>query len=110
MVRPKVSVLMSVYNGERYLREAVESILNQTFTDFEFIIIDDGSTDSSRAILASFDDPRIVLLQNETNIGLTRSLNEGLSLARGKYIARQDADDASLLERLETGRQQQLQC
>jgi len=101
MNTPKVSVIMSVYNGERYLREAVESILNQTFTDFEFIIIDDSSTDSTRAILASYDDPRLVFVRNEANIGLTRSLNKGLSLARGKYVARQDADDVSLPQRLE---------
>lgn len=93
---------MSVYNGERYLREAVESILNQTFTDFEFIIIDDGSTDSTWDILAEYAtrDRRIVLMRNEENIGLTKSLNRGLRVARGKYIARQDADDISMPERL----------
>jgi len=100
---PKVSVVMSVYNGERYLREAVESILNQTFTDFEFIIIDDGSTDSTWQILTAYAmrDPRIVLIRNEKNVGLTKSLNKGLALARGEYIARQDADDVSLPQRLE---------
>ena len=96
---PKVSVIMSVYNGEKYLREAIDSILNQTFKDFEFLIINDGSTDSSREIILSYDDPRIRLIDNKKNIGLTRSLNKGIQLARGEYIARQDADDISLPER-----------
>ena len=100
MSKPKVSVLLSVYNGERYLGEAIESILNQTFTDFEFIIVDDGSTDSSSAILASYRDPRIHLIRNNQNLGLAKSLNKGLQLARGQYIARMDADDISLPERL----------
>ncbi len=97
---PRVSVIMPVYNGEQFLREAVDSILGQTFTDFEFIIIDDGSTDGTRAILESYSDPRIVLVHQE-NQGLVRSLNRGLRMARGEYIARQDADDVSLPERLE---------
>lgn len=97
---PRVSVLMSVYNGARYLREAVDSILDQSFGDFEFIIVDDGSSDGTPAILDSYADPRIVRLHNETNIGLTRSLNKGLAAARGEYVARQDADDISLPERL----------
>ena len=84
MGSPRVSVLMSVYNGARYLRDAVDSILGQTFTDFEFIIVDDGSTDETPAILNSYTDPRIVRLRNETNIGLTRSLNKGLVVARGE--------------------------
>lgn len=98
---PKVTVLMSVYNGEKYLREAINSILNQTFKDFEFLIIDDGSTDSSRDIISSYGDPRIRLLGNEKNMGLTRSLNKGLTLAKGEYIARMDADDMSTYDRLE---------
>lgn len=100
-VSPRVSVLMSVYNGARYLREAMDSILNQTFTDFEFIVVDDGSTDETPAILDSYADPRVVRLHNETNIGLTRSLNRGLAVAKGEYVARQDADDVSLPERLQ---------
>ena len=96
---PNVSVIMSVYNGEKYLREAIDSILNQTFTDFEFIIINDGSTDGTREILESYSDSRIRLIHQE-NIGLTKSLNRGLKLARGEYIARQDADDVSYPERL----------
>ncbi len=100
-VSPRVSVLMSVYNGARYLREAIDSILAQTFTDFEFIIVDDGSTDETPAILDSYTDPRIVRLRNETNIGLTKSLNRGLAIARGEYVARQDADDVSFPERIQ---------
>ena len=100
---PKVSIVMAVCNGERYVREAVESILNQTFADFEFIIIDDGSTDSTWSILTAYaaQDSRVVLIRNQENIGLTRSLNKGLALAQGEYLARQDADDVSLPERLE---------
>lgn len=98
---PKVSVVMSVFDGERYLREAVESILGQTFTDFEFIVIDDGSTDSTWEILGSYDDSRIRLMRNQGNIGLTKSLNKGVALARGGYIARMDADDVALPQRLE---------
>jgi len=99
---PRVSVLMPVYNGERYLREAVESILDQTFTDFEFVIVDDGSTDNTWQILQSYaaNEPRIVLVRNETNVGVARSLNKGLELARGEYVARMDADDVSLPGRL----------
>lgn len=102
-MQPKVSVLMTVYNGERYLRQAVESILDQTFSDFEFIIMDDGSTDGTWNILSDYAnrDQRIVLFPNKENIGLTKSLNKGLKLAQGEYIARQDADDISLPERFE---------
>lgn len=97
----KVTVLMSVYNGERYLRETIESILNQTFKDFEFLIINDGSTDSTREIISSYNDYRIRLINNEVNIGLTKSLNKGIGVAKGKYIARMDADDISLSARLQ---------
>lgn len=98
---PLVTVLMSVFNGEKYLREAIDSILTQTFSDFEFLIINDASTDRSREIILSYLDPRIRLIDNEENIGLTRSLNKGIDLAKGKYIARMDADDVSMPERLE---------
>ncbi|MCP4351741.1 MAG: glycosyltransferase [Desulfobacterales bacterium] len=101
MLPPTVSIIMPVYNGELYLKEAIESILNQTLTDFEFIIIDDGSSDATRDIIKSFHDKRILLLCNDKNIGLTRSLNIGLNSASGKYIARQDADDVSLPIRLQ---------
>ena len=82
--RPRVSVLMSVYNDGRYVREAVESILNQTFSAFEFIIIDDCSTDTTWQILTAYParDSRIMLIRNEKNIGLTRSMNKGLALER----------------------------
>ena len=99
--KPKISVIMSVYNGEKYLREAIESILAQTFTDFEFIIVNDGSTDNSLEIMQSYDDKRIKIINNEKNIGLTMSLNKALKEARGEYIARQDADDVSLPNRFE---------
>ena len=98
---PKVTVLMPVYNGEKYLREAIDSILNQTFTDFEFLIIDDGSTDNSLKIINSYQDSRIYLVQNFTNQGLAYSLNFGITVAKGKYIARMDCDDISVLKRLE---------
>lgn len=98
---PKVTVLMSVYNGERYLREAIDSILNQTFKDFEFLIINDGSSDRTAEILQGYNTSRIKIIKNESNIGLTKSLNKGLRIARGEYIARQDADDVSAPDRLE---------
>jgi glycosyltransferase involved in cell wall biosynthesis len=100
---PLVSVVMPVYNGGRYLPEAIESILNQTFSHFELIIIDDGSIDNSWDILTTYaaQDSRIVLSRNPENIKLIKTLNRGLSLARGQYIARMDADDISLPERLE---------
>lgn len=97
---PKISVVMSVYNGERYLGEAVESIFNQTFSDFEFIIINDGSTDRTPEILTEIDDPRAKVI-NQPNRGLTASLNRAIRLAKGEYIARMDADDISEPTRLE---------
>jgi len=98
---PTISVVMSVYNGQQYLDEAIESILDQTFNNFEFIIIDDASSDDSFAIIEHFmkQDERIRLIQNEENLGLSRSLNKGIKAGRGKYIARMDADDVSLPER-----------
>lgn len=97
---PRVSVVMSVHNAEKYLREAVDSILAQTFTDFEFIIIDDGSTDTTPKILDGYSDPRIIRKRNEQNIGYTPSLNWGITAASGEFIARMDADDISLPDRL----------
>lgn len=101
MTRPAVSVLMTVYNGMPYLREAIESVLAQTFADFEFVIVDDGSTDGSLECIASYRDPRIRLWRNEANLGQTRSLNRGLDLLRGEYVARLDADDVCVATRLE---------
>ncbi len=98
----KISVLMSVYNTkEEYLREAVESILGQSFKEFEFIIIDDGSNRNTAHILESYTDDRIRLIHNPSNIGLTKSLNIALESANGKYIARMDADDFSYKQRLQ---------
>jgi glycosyltransferase involved in cell wall biosynthesis len=91
---------MPVYQGEKYLREAIESILGQTFTDFEFIIVEDGSTDRSAGIIQSYSDPRINLIRNDSNLGLIASLNKGLDAVSGEYIARMDQDDISLPERL----------
>ncbi len=99
---PKVTVVMSVYNGEEYLKDAIESMLNQTYTDFEFVVVNDASTDSSRDIILSYSDFRIRLIDNEVNVGLTASLNIGFALAKGEYVARMDSDDVSLPERLET--------
>lgn len=99
IVTPKISVVMPVYNAEKYLREAMDSILSQTYTDFEFIIIDDGSVDTSPEIVRSYDDARIRFYQNEHNMGVAATLNRGLDLAEGEYIARMDSDDISLPER-----------
>lgn len=100
MNKPKISVLMPVYNAEKYLREAIESILNQTFKDFEFIIINDASTDSSKKIIIFYKDQRIKYFENTHNLGVAKTLNKGLELATAKYIARMDADDISSPQRL----------
>jgi glycosyltransferase involved in cell wall biosynthesis len=101
MTNPTVSVVMSVFNGEPYLHEALESILNQTFRDFEFIIINDGSTDGSATVLESYrkSDSRLRVYHQE-NRGVGESLNRGCGLAQGKYIARMDADDIATSGRL----------
>ncbi|MBU2061124.1 MAG: glycosyltransferase [Bacteroidetes bacterium] len=96
-----VCVLMPVYNGESYLREAINSILNQTFSDFEFVIINDGSTDNSEEIILSYHDPRIKYLKNEENKGLIYTLNKGIKLIDSTYIVRMDADDISMPHRIE---------
>lgn len=97
---PTVSVLMAVHNGATYLAEAMESILCQSFTDFEFLIVDDASEDDSRQIMASNPDPRVRLLANPRKMGLAAALNRLWAEARGKYVARMDADDVSLPGRL----------
>ena len=102
MDNPQISVVMPAHNSAGTVREAIESILRQTFQDFEFIIIDDASTDDTGAIIQAFDDPRIRLIRNAENLGATKSLNKGMDVARGKYIARMDADDLSLPHRFET--------
>lgn len=96
-----VTVLMSVYNGEAFLQQAIESILAQTFTDFEFVIYDDCSSDSTAEIIRSYNDPRIVYRRNDTNRGLTKNLAEGVTLSQAKYIVRMDADDIAYPDRLE---------
>ena len=101
--QPLISVLMSVYNGHKYLGETIDSILIQTLADFEFILIDDGSSDGALEIMKSKQagDQRIRLIQNEKNIGLAASLNRGIEIAKGKYIARMDADDICLPTRFQ---------
>lgn len=96
---PTITVLMPVYNCELYIKEALESILNQTYADFEFLIIDDASTDKTVCIIKTYNDSRIKLIEKPRNTGYTNSLNYGLTLAKGKYIARMDGDDISLPER-----------
>lgn len=100
MTLPIVTVLLPVYNGERYLREAVESILAQTLESFELLIVDDGSTDGTEAIYRSFTDPRIRVVRRENNAGLVSALNSVIDLIATKYVARMDADDVSLPDRL----------
>ncbi|HLP19728.1 MAG TPA: glycosyltransferase [Chitinophagales bacterium] len=95
MSTPAISVLMPVYNGASYLASAIDSILGQTFTDFELVIINDGSTDNSEEIIKRYKDPRIRYVNNEVNLKLIATLNKGIALCNGKYIARMDADDIS---------------
>jgi glycosyltransferase involved in cell wall biosynthesis len=95
----KVSVIMSVYNGEKFLKEAINSILNQTFRDFEFIIVNDGSTDSTKEILEQYSDPRIQVF-HQSNQGCAIARNRAIAQAKGQYIAIMDSDDVSLPDRL----------
>jgi glycosyltransferase involved in cell wall biosynthesis len=95
-----ISVVMPVFNGANFLRQSIEAILNQQFQDFEFIIINDGSTDASEEIIRSYSDKRIVYLENERNLGIVASLNKGLAVASGRYIVRTDADDIALPQML----------
>ena len=95
-----VSVIMPAYNAEKYIAAAIDSILGQTYGNFELIIINDCSKDRTEEMIASYDDPRIVYLKNEENLGVAAALNKGLAVAKGEYIARMDADDISLPERL----------
>jgi glycosyltransferase involved in cell wall biosynthesis len=98
---PKISVIMSVYNGEKYIARALLSILAQSFSDFEVILIDDGSTDSTAEIVGRFRDDRLKFIRQE-NLGLTRTLNKALELSSGEWIARHDADDFSIWNRFAT--------
>ncbi|MCG8341550.1 MAG: glycosyltransferase [Chlorobiales bacterium] len=99
-MKPLVSVLMPVYNGEKHLSDAVKSILWQTYHNFEFLIMDDGSTDNSVSIVESYKDLRIKLHRSKSNSGIAKTLNRGIDLAQGKYIARMDCDDISHPDRL----------
>ena len=89
---PKVSVLTSVYNCENYIEECIDSILSQTFTDFEYVILNDGSTDKTQSILEKYSDPRLLIF-HQKNLGIPKSLNKGMSLCRSDLIAHLDADD-----------------
>ncbi len=97
--KPKISVLMPVYNGDQFLDKSIKSVLDQTFNNFEYIIINDGSTDDSLKIIESYNDSRIKIINFTKNMGITVALNNGLNVAKGEYIARQDQDDISYPER-----------
>lgn len=103
MKTSKVSVLMPAYNAEKYIEEAIESILNQTFTDFEFVVIDDCSTDKTWEIIQKHakKDKRIIAIKNEENLKLSATLNKGIDICKGEYIARMDSDDWSYPDRLQ---------
>lgn len=101
MKKPKLSVVMPVYNGEKYLQEAIDSVLHQSFTDFELITIDDGSGDGSEKILQNQSDPRVRVLSNETNRGISYTRNRGLQEAKGEFLAWMDCDDLIAPDRFE---------
>lgn len=101
MNKPLISVIMSAYNAEKTITDSIDSILFQTYNNFEFIIINDGSTDNTLDILNGYNDKRIKVI-NQKNIGLTKSLNKGILISKGDFIARQDADEISYPERLKT--------
>lgn len=101
MSNPFISVILPVYNADPFLAESIQSILNQSFEDFELLLIDDGSTDKSLEVINSFADKRIRIIENGVNKGLVFTLNKGLELSKGKYIARMDADDISAPQRFE---------
>lgn len=100
---PNISVIVPAYNTEKYIRTAIESILNQSYEDFELIIIDDKSSDNTKKIIESYalKDSRVIAVSNKDNLKISATLNKGLAMARGRYIARMDADDKSLPLRLE---------
>lgn len=101
MQEPRLTVLMPVYNAEKFLAEAIDSVLKQSFNDFEFLILDDSSSDRSISIIESYTDPRIRFYRNEQNLGISATLNKGISLATSPLIARMDADDICYPERLQ---------
>jgi glycosyltransferase involved in cell wall biosynthesis len=100
--KPEVSIVLPVFNGEEFLSDSIDSVLDQSFENFELIIVNDGSTDQSKDIIFSKKDKRVVYLENKKNQGITRSLNRGFYYAIGEYIARMDSDDISLPKRIET--------
>jgi len=102
---PAISIILPAYNSAAYLNEAIESLLQQTFTDFELLIINDGSTDNTELLVQSFNDPRIIYSKNDKNHGLIYTLNKGIKMAKGNYIARMDADDICMPNRLEVQKQ-----
>ncbi|WP_236974820.1 glycosyltransferase family 2 protein [Membranihabitans maritimus] len=103
---PTISVILPVYNGEKYLKDAIDSILYQTYNDFELIVVNDCSTDNTSTILATYSDPRLRIITNSENLKISKSLNKGIKIAKGEYIARMDADDVSHLKRFE----KQIKC
>ncbi|MDH5399262.1 MAG: glycosyltransferase, partial [Cyclobacteriaceae bacterium] len=98
---PQLSVILSAYNAEKYVKEAIDSILNQTFTNFELIIADDGSKDKTRQIIDSYNDPRIIISHNESNWGKVNTVNRLFEMCRGEYLTIHDADDISVENRFE---------
>src|SRR5690606_41587461 len=94
---------MSVFNTAKYVGEAIESVLKQTYTNFEFIIVDDASTDNSLEIIRKYEsqDPRVIVITNEVNLGISKSRNRGLAIARGEYMANMDSDDINMVDRFE---------
>ena len=96
---PNISVLLPAFNAEKHIESAIQSILTQTYSNFEMIVLNDGSSDRTEEIIQSFKDPRIIYIKNQKNIGLVNTLNKGLKIAKGKYIARMDADDISYVDR-----------
>ncbi len=99
MGKPKISVVMPVYNGGKYLKQSLKSILNQTYKNFELIVVNDGSTDSTAKILTTINDKRLKIIHNIYNVGVAKSLNRGLKIAKGDYIARCDSDDINFKKR-----------
>lgn len=97
---PKVSVIMPVYNGEKYIEQAIDSVLSQSFRDFELIVVDDGSTDRSAEIVGSYRDTRVRYVTNPCNLGLAAARNRGIEVSNGEYLAWLDCDDISLPNRL----------
>ena len=101
MSEPAISILLPAYNAAMYIEETISSLLSQTFADFELVIVDDGSTDNTVSIIRSFSDSRIILIENKQNLGLVKTLNKAALICKGVYIARMDADDIAIKERLQ---------